>query len=70
MSVNGIRPIVSEYRLLWEALKHYEERLSKLSSMSSADEDQQLKYDEKLQDIEGILKAIKIAAKSDFDLDL
>ena len=69
MSAKGIHPIVSEYRLLWEALKHYEERLSKLSSMST-DEDQQLKYDEKLQDIEGMLRSIKIAAKNDYELNL
>lgn len=69
MSDNGIRPIVSEYNLLWEALKHYETRLEKLSSMST-DEDQQLKYDEKIQDIEGILNALKIAAKKDYQLDL
>ena len=69
MPVKGIRPIVSEYHLLWEALKHYEERLEKFSSMST-DEDQQLKYDEKLQDLEGILKSIKLAAKTDYGLDL
>ncbi|MEN9865782.1 MAG: hypothetical protein RL748_1372 [Pseudomonadota bacterium] len=69
MSDNGIRPIVSEYNLLWEALKHYEQRLEKLSSMT-IDEDQQLKYDEKIQDIEGILNSIKIAAKNDYQLEL
>lgn len=69
MSDNGIRPIVSEYNLLWEALKHYETRLEKLSSMAT-DEDQQLKYDEKIQDIEGILSALKIAAKKDYQLEL
>ena len=69
MSAKGIQPIVSEYRILWEALKHYEERLEKLSSMST-DEDQQLKYDEKLQDIEGLLKSIKIAAENDYELRL
>ena len=69
MSAKGIQPIVSEYHILWEALKHYEERLEKLSSMST-DEDQQLKYDEKLQDIEGILKSIKVAAINDYQLDL
>ena len=69
MPVKGIRPIVSEYHLLWEALKHYEERLEKFSSMST-DEDQQLKYDEKLQDLEGILKSIKLAAMTDYGLDL
>jgi len=69
MLANGITPIVSEYNLLWEALKSYEERLEKLSSMST-DEDQQLKYDEKLQDIEGIMNSIKIAAKNDYQLSL
>ena len=53
MSAKGIQPIVSEYHILWEALKYYEERLKKLSSMCT-DEDQQLEYDEKLQDIESI----------------
>jgi hypothetical protein len=69
MSAKGITPIVSEYRILWEALKHYEERLEKLSSMST-DEDQQLKYDEKLQDLEGLLRSVKIAAQSDYQLEL
>ena len=69
MSAKGIKPIVSEYHIIWEALKHFEERLDKLSSMST-DEDQQLKYDEKLQDLNGILKSIKIAALNDYDLNL
>jgi hypothetical protein len=69
MPVKGIQPIVSEYHVLWEALKHYEERLEKLSSMST-DEDQQLKYDEKLQDIDSILKSIKNAAINDYELKL
>ncbi len=69
MSVKGINLIVSEYNLLWEALKHYEDRLEKLSSMST-DEDQQLKYDEKIQDIEGIMNSIKISAKNDYQLIL
>jgi len=69
MSAKGIKPIVSEYHIIWEALKHFEERLDKLSSMST-DEDQQLKYDEKLQDLDGILKSIKIAAQNDYDLNL
>lgn len=69
MSGNGIVPIVSEYHILWEALKHYEERLEKMSSMTT-DEDQQLKYDEKLQDLDNILTSIKISAKMDYQLDL
>lgn len=69
MSAKGIRPILSEYHLLWEALKYYEERLEKLSAMET-DEDRQLAYDEKLQDLEGMLKALKIAAQEDYQLDL
>jgi hypothetical protein len=69
MSAKGIHPIVSEYRLMWEALNYYQERPTTLSSMST-DEDQQLKYDEKLQDLDGILQSLKIAAKSDYELVL
>ena len=69
IAMNGIHPIVSEYNLLWEALKHYDACLEKLSSMAT-DEDRQLKYNEKIQDLEGILNSIKIAAKNDYDLVL
>ena len=69
MPAKGMKLIVSEYHILHEALKCYEERLDKLSSMTT-DEDQEAMYDEKLQDIEGIKKALKIAAKNDFGLDL
>ena len=69
MSDKGMRPIVSEYHILWEALKHYETKLDKMSSMT-IDEDQELAYDEKLQDIEGILNTIKHSAKTDYDLEL
>ncbi|MEY4582662.1 MAG: hypothetical protein RL701_7365 [Pseudomonadota bacterium] len=69
MSDRGFRPIVSEYRILWEALQFYAERLEKLSSMST-DDDQQLKYDEKLQDLDGVLRSIQHAAKQDYELDL
>ncbi|TMO47935.1 hypothetical protein CWC24_05930 [Pseudoalteromonas ruthenica] len=58
-----------QYHIIHEALKCYEERLDKLSSMTT-DEDQEVIYDEKLQDIEGMIKALKIAAKNDFDLEL
>lgn len=69
MQDKGLNPIISEYNILWEALKHYEERLEKMSSMTN-DEDQELVYDEKLQDIDGLLKSIKLAAKNDYNLDL
>jgi hypothetical protein len=65
----GIKPAVSEYHILWEALNSFEARLEKFSSMST-NEDQQLNYDEKLQDIEGLKNSIVIAAKNDFKLEL
>lgn len=36
----------------------------------STDDDQRLRYDEKLQDVDGILRSIQLAAKRDFELDL
>ncbi|VAW77224.1 hypothetical protein MNBD_GAMMA12-610 [hydrothermal vent metagenome] len=69
MSGRGINPSVSEYYILWEALISYESRLEKFSEMST-DEDKQLEYDEKLQDIEGIKKSLEIAAKNEFELEL
>ena len=68
MSAKGMKLIVSEYHILWEALKHYEERLEKLSSMET-NEDKQLAYDEKLEDIDGLLKSVKASAKSDYELE-
>ena len=55
MPAKGMKLIVSEYHIIHEALKCYEERLDKLSSMTT-DEDQEVIYDEKLQDIEGMIK--------------
>ncbi len=69
MSAKELNLIVSEYHIINEALKHYEKHLEKLSSMTT-DEDQELIYDEKLQDIEGLLNAIKMSAKNHYDLDL
>ena len=54
---------------MWEALQFYADRLEKLSSMST-DEDQRLKFDEKLQDLDGVLRTIQHAAKRDYELDL
>jgi len=69
MQNKGIRPIVSEYHVLWETLKSYKARLENLSA-ASTDEDQQLVYDEKIQDVDGLLNSIQIAAKSDYGLNL
>jgi len=68
MSDKGLQPIISEYRILWEALKNYETKLEKMSTMTT-DEDQELIYDEKLQDVEDALKSIEFSAKRDFDLE-
>jgi hypothetical protein len=69
MATSGIKPTVSEYHILWEALTHYEMRLEKQSSMTT-EEDQQLKYDEKSQNIDGLLTALKLAAQADYSLNL
>jgi hypothetical protein len=69
VSVNGVQAIVSEYHVLWEALRHCKERLEKMASTTTG-EDQQLKYDEKVQDIDGLLASIKLAARNDYQLEL
>jgi hypothetical protein len=69
MRAGSIKLIVSEYNILWEALLHYEAHLEGLSS-SSDDEDKQLVYDEKLQDIEGMKRAIASSAMADYQLEL
>jgi hypothetical protein len=51
------------------SLQLYTEKLEKLSSMST-DDDQRLRYDEKLRDVDGILRSIQLAARRDFVLDL
>jgi len=69
MQDKDLNLIVSEYNILWEALKHYRERLDKMSSMTT-NEDQEISYDEKIQDIDGLLESIRISAKNKYDLDL
>ena len=39
-------------------------------SAMTTDEDQQVQYDETLQDIEFLMKAIKVAALNDWGLEL
>lgn len=63
------RFIVSEYNLLWEALKHYRQHLEHVSA-SSSDEDDQLLVDENLVKLDGMFKDVQMAAKLDWDLDL
>jgi hypothetical protein len=66
--VEGVQPVASGYHVLWEALRHYKERLEKMASMTT-DEDQQFKHDEKVQDIDGLLASIRLAAKDDYQLE-
>ena len=69
MSAKGISFIVSEYHILWEALAYYESHLEQLS-LKATDESEQLEYDEKLQDIEQLLRSLKSAALNDYGLKL
>lgn len=69
MRASSIKRIVSEYRVWREALHHYEAHLEGLSSACD-DEDQPLVYDEKLQDIEGMQRAIARSAMADDQLEL
>lgn len=64
-----VRFIVSEYNLLWEALKLYRQQLEHVSK-SSSDEDEQLFVDENLVKLEGMFNDVRMAAKQDWDLDL
>jgi len=65
----GARLIISEYRVLWDALIHYESQLEGQSSRAT-DDDERLLYDEKLQDIAQARKSLKFAARNDFGLTL
>lgn len=61
--------IVSEYNILWKALKHYEKHLQQLSA-NTTNEDEQLFADEDLMKLEGMFRDLREAAKQDWDMDL
>jgi hypothetical protein len=69
MSDNGLRLLVAEYRLLYRALKHFEGHLESLS-VSADDEDEQLEHDEDLQTLEGLIRSVVIAAKTDYSVEI
>jgi hypothetical protein len=69
MPANGFGLTVSEYRLLSEALQHFRAHLEELSA-ASTDDDRQLAYDEKLQDMAGLIKSVERAAVAEYDLHL
>ena len=65
----AVKLVVSEYNILWKALKHYEQHLQEVSE-TTEDEDQQLFVDEDLEKIEYMFRNLQQAAKADWDLDL
>jgi len=61
--------LVSEYNVLWEALAQYEKYLENMS-LSASDENEELKYDEKLQDLLNTRKTIQQKALNEYSLEL
>lgn len=63
------RFIVSEYNLLWEALKLYEQHLRR-ESTEGVEEDAQILAEEKLIKLEGMFKDVQTSARQDWGLEL
>jgi len=61
--------LVNEYNLIWEALMHYEKYLENMS-LSAGNDDEELKYDEKLQDLINTKKTIQYGALNSYGLEL
>jgi hypothetical protein len=61
--------LVKEYNIIWEALNHYEKYLEQMS-LSASSEDEQLVFDEKLQDIDDVRKTIRYGALNSYGLQL
>lgn len=61
--------LIKEYNVIWEALAHYEKYLEQMS-LSASNEDEELSYDEKLQDIEGARKTIQYGALNSYGVEL
>lgn len=61
--------LIKEYNIIWEALAHYEKFLEQMS-LSASTEDEELGYDEKLQDIEGAKKTIQYGALNSYGVEL
>ncbi|WP_067067206.1 hypothetical protein [Roseateles chitosanitabidus] len=64
-----VRFIVSEYNLLWEALRLYEQHLQRESTQAEG-EDAQILADEKLIKLDAMLKDVQEGAQRDWGLDL
>ncbi|GAB2196848.1 hypothetical protein [Sessilibacter sp. MAH4] len=61
--------LVKEYHLIWESLLHYEKYLEQMS-LSAPSEDEELKWDDKLQDLEGAKRTIQYGALNSYGLKL
>lgn len=61
--------LVKEYNVIWDALNHYEKYLEQMS-LSASSEDEQLIFDEKLQDIDDARKTIRYGALNSYGLQL
>ena len=61
--------LIKEYNIIWEALAHYEKYLAQMS-LSSSSEDEELIFDEKLQDIESARKTIQYGALNSYGVEL
>ncbi len=61
--------LIKEYNIIWEALAHYEKYLEQMS-LSSSSEDEDLIFDEKLQDIESARKTIQYGALNSYGVEL
>lgn len=61
--------LIKEYNIIWEALAHYEKYLEQMS-LSAPTEDEELAFDEKLQDIEGARKTIQYGALNSYGVEL
>lgn len=61
--------LVKEYNIIWEALNQYEKYLEQMS-LSASSEDEQLVFDEKLQDVDDVRKTIRYGALNSYGLEL
>ncbi|PUA26815.1 MAG: hypothetical protein B0W54_23490 [Cellvibrio sp. 79] len=61
--------LIKEYNIIWEALTHYEKHMEQMSLSASA-EDEELSFDEKLQDIEVTRKTIQYGALNTYGIEL
>lgn len=65
----GTRFIPSEYRVVWDALTHYESYLEGRASGAESD-DERLRLDELLEDVDAARKSLAAGAQADFELKL